>query len=152
MRSAVLSSRRSYPALPLVEQPVHQRSVRPGPLVLGTAPRNLPAPATDTDRTVSRRSEPSSRTTLTGEQPDPWDLLRPQDVMSRHRGAKPRRRCELSGAIRLLSPAYLLSVERWPFHMEPPDHSGLLSQLLELSLSQSSSLLPLHSSRDCRPR
>ena len=67
---------------------------------------------TDTDRTVSRRSEPSSCTTLTGEQPDPWDLLQPQDVISRHRGAKPRRRCELSGAISLLSPAYLLSVAR----------------------------------------
>src|SRR5688500_12207400 len=118
MLSAVLRSRHSYPALPLARQPVHQRSVRPGPLVLGTAPRNLPAPTTDTDRTVSRRSEPSSRTALTGEQPDPWDLLRPRDAMSRHRGAKPRRRCELSGAISLLSPAYLLSVARWPFHME----------------------------------
>src|SRR5918994_3677643 len=118
MLSAVLPSQRSYPALPRVRQPVHQRSVRPGPLVLGTAPRNTPTPATDTDRTVSRRSEPSSRTALTGEQPDPWDLLRPRDAMSRHRGAKPPRRCELSGAISLLSPAYLLSVARWPFHSE----------------------------------
>ena len=47
------------------------------------------------DRTVSRRSEPSSRTALIGEQPNPWDLLQPQDAMSRHRGAKPKRRCEL---------------------------------------------------------
>ncbi len=76
----------------------------------------------DRDRTVSRRSEPSSRTTLNGEQPYPWDLLQPQDVMSRHRGAKHRRRYELLGGISLLSPAYLLSVERWPFHTEPPDH------------------------------
>src|SRR5437764_10912135 len=75
-------------------------------------PIYTPPPAPDTDRTVSRRSEPSSCATLTGEQPDPWDLLQPQDVTSRHRGAKPRRRCELSGAISLLSPAYLLSVER----------------------------------------
>jgi len=66
--------------------------------------------------TVSRRSEPSSRTTLTGEQPDPWDLLQPQDVMSRHRGAKLPRRCELLEEISLLSPEYLLSVERWRFH------------------------------------
>ena len=73
--------------LHVAAQPVHQRSVRPGPLVLGTASINLPTPTTDTDRTVSRRSEPSSRTALTGEQPDPWDLLRPQDAMSRHRGA-----------------------------------------------------------------
>src|SRR5919106_2771195 len=121
MLSAVLRSRHSYPALPWARQPVHQRSVRPGPLVLGKAPRNLPAPTTDTDRTVSRRSEPSSRTALTGEQPDPWDLLRPRDAMSRHRGAKPPRRYELSGAISLLSPAYLLSVARWPFHSVPPD-------------------------------
>ncbi len=38
-----------------------------------------------------------------GEQPNPWDLLQPQDVTSRHRGAKPLRRYELLGAISLLS-------------------------------------------------
>ncbi len=83
---------------------------------------NLPTPATDRDRTVSRRSEPSSRATLIGEQPNPWDLLQPQDVTSRHRGAKPPRRYELLAAISLLSPEYLLSFERWPVHTEPPDH------------------------------
>src|SRR3970282_2095141 len=103
---------------------------------------NTPTPTTDTDRTVSRRSEPSSCTTLTGEQPDPWDLLQPQDVISRHRGAKPPRRCELLEAISLLSPAYLLSVERWPVHTGPPDHYDRLSSLLELSLSQAGALLP----------
>ena len=122
MLSAVIPSRRRYRAMPLAGQPVHEWSVHLGPLVLEMAPLNIPTPAMDTDRTVSRRSEPSSCTTLTGEQPDPWDLLQPQDVISRHRGAKPPRRCELSGAISLLSPAYLLSVERWPFHTEPPDH------------------------------
>jgi hypothetical protein len=76
----------------------------------------------DRDRTVSRRSKPSSRTTLNGEQPYPWDLLQPQDVMSRHRGAKHHRRYELLDGISLLSPEYLLFVERWPFHTEPPDH------------------------------
>ena len=85
-------------------QQVHQRPVRPGPLVLGAAPLRCPAPAPDRDRTVSRRSEPSSRTALMGEQPNPWDLLQPQDAMSRHRGAKPLRRCELLGVISLLSP------------------------------------------------
>src|SRR4026209_2110332 len=144
MRSAVIPSAHSYPAVPLARQPVHQRCVHPGPLVLGTNPLNTPTPTADRDRTVSRRSEPSSRTTLNGEQPYPWDLLQPQDVMSRHRGAKLPRRCELLGGISLLSPAYLLSVERWPFHSEPPDHYGLLSHLLDLSVSQSSSLVPLH--------
>ena len=85
-------------------QQVHQRSVQPGPLVLGPAPFKYPTPAPDRDRTVSRRSEPSSRTALMGEQPNPWDLLQPQDAMSRHRGAKPLRRCELLGVISLLSP------------------------------------------------
>ena len=85
-------------------QPVHQRPVHPGPLVLGTAPLKFPPPAPDRDRTVSRRSEPSSRTALMGEQPNPWDILQPQDAMSRHRGAKPLRRCELLGVISLLSP------------------------------------------------
>src|SRR5438093_3344134 len=145
MLSAVIPSRRRYRAMPLAGQPVHEWSVHLGPLVLEMAPLNTPTPAMDTDRTVSRRSEPSSCTTLTGEQPDPWDLLQPQDVISRHRGAKPPRRCELSGAISLLSPAYLLSVERWPFHPEPPDHYDLLSYLLHSSVSQSSSLVPLHS-------
>ena len=88
---------------------------------------------------------PSSRTALNGEQPYPWDLLQPQDAMSRHRGAKPPRRCELLGEISLLSPEYLLSFERWPFHTEPPDHYDRLSSLLDLSLSQSSSLCHLHS-------
>ena len=105
----------------------------------------------DRDRTVSRRSEPSSRTALIGEQPNPWDLLQPQDAMSRHRGAKPPRRCGLLGEISLLSPAYLLSVERWPFHTEPPDHYDLLSHLLDLSVSQSSILMPLHYQYDVRP-
>ena len=85
-------------------QPVHQRPVHPGPLVLRTAPLKYLTPAPDRDRTVSRRSEPSSRTALMGEQPNPWDLLQPQDAMSRHRGAKPLRRCELLGVISLLSP------------------------------------------------
>ena len=85
-------------------QLVHQWFVHPGPLVLRTAPLKFPTPTTDRDRTVSRRSEPSSRTALMGEQPNPWDLLQPQDAMSRHRGAKPPRRCELLGEISLLSP------------------------------------------------
>ena len=130
--------------MPLAEQLVHQRYVHPGPLVLGTAPLKLLTPTIDRDRTVSRRSKPSSRTTLNGEQPYPWDLLQPQDVMSRHRGAKHRRRYELLGGISLLSPEYLLSVERWPFHSEPPDHYDLLSYLLDLSVSQLSLLIPLH--------
>ena len=122
MLSAVIPSVHSYPAMQLALQPVHQRYVHSGPLVLRTAPLNFPTPTADRDRTVSRRSKPSSRTTLNGEQPYPWDLLQPQDVMSRHRGAKHLRRCELLGGISLLSPEYLLSVERWPFHTEPPDH------------------------------
>src|SRR6202051_3648893 len=152
MLSAVISSAHSYPAVPLARQPVHQRCVHPGPLVLGAAPLNSPTPTADRDRTVSRRSEPSSRTSLNGEQPYPWDLLQPQDEMSRHRGAKRFRRYGLLGIISLLSPAYLLSVERWPFHTEPPDHYGRLSSLLDLSVSQSGRLMPLHSMRDDRPR
>ena len=138
MLSALIQSRLRYPAMHLAAQPVNQRSVQHGPLVLGAAPLNSPAPTADRDRTVSRRSKPSSRTTLNGEQPYPWDLLQPQDVMSRHRGAKHRRRYELLGGISLLSPEYLLSVERWPFHSEPPDHYDLLSHLLAPSRSQSS--------------
>ena len=151
MPSAVIHSIYSYPAMPLAGQQVHQRYVHPGPLVLGTDPVNIPTPTADRDRTVSRRSEPSSRTALIGEQPNPWDLLQPQDAMSRHRGAKQPRRYGLLGVISLLSPAYLLSVERWPFHAGPPDHYDRLSSLLDLSVSQSGGLMPLHSSSDFRP-
>ena len=151
MLSAVISSAHSYSAMRLASQPVHQRCVHSGPLVLGAAPVNLPAPTADRDKTVSRRFKPSSRTSLNGEQPYPWDRLQPQDEMSRHRGAKHRRRYELLGGISLLSPEYLLSVERWPFHTEPPDHYDLLSYLLDLWVSQSSTLLPLHYQHDFRP-
>ena len=108
--------------MPLAGQQTHQSSVRPGPLVLGTAFVNVPTAAEDRDRTVSRRSEPSSRTALMGEQPNPWDLLQPQDAMSRHRGAKPPRRYGLLAEISLLSPEYLLSDRRRPFHTATPDH------------------------------
>ena len=145
MLSALILTRRGYPAVPLAEQPVNRRSVQHGPLVLVSEPRKFPTPTTDRDRTVSRRSEPSSRATLIGEQPNPWDLLQPRDVTSRHRGAKPLRRFELLGGISLLSPEYLLSFERWPFHSVPPDHYALVSNLFGLSASQSSSLVPLHS-------
>src|SRR6266853_3896011 len=122
MLSALILSAGRQPAVPLAGQLAHESCVRPGPLVLGTAPLKSPTPTEDKDRTVSRRSKPSSRTALMGEQPNPWDQLQPQDAMSRHRGAKPRRRCGLLGGISLLSPAYLLSVERWPYHKGPPDH------------------------------
>ena len=151
MPSAVIPSTHSYPALPLARQQVHRRCVHPGPLVLRTNPLNSPTITADRDQTVSRRFEPSSRTTLIGEQPNPWDLLQPQDVMSRHRGAKRFRRYGLLGIISLLSPAYLLSVERWPFHAGPPDHYDRLSSLLDLSVSQSGRLMPLHSTSDFRP-
>ena len=150
MLSALIPSKHSYSALHLAVQLIHQRFVHHGPLVLMTGSLKSPAPTTDRDRTVSRRSEPSSRATLIGEQPNPWDLLQPQDVTSRHRGAKPLRRFELLGAISLLSPEYLLSFERWPFHAEPPDHYALVSYLFDLSVSQSSTLVPLHSTDDCQ--
>ena len=145
MLSALIRSVLRSPAVPLAGQPVNQWYVRHGPLVLVSEPLKSPAPTIDRDRTVSRRSEPSSRATLIGEQPNPWDLLQPQDVTSRHRGAKPPRRYELLAAISLLSPEYLLSFERWPVHAEPPDHYTLLSHLIDLLVSQSSTLMLLHS-------
>src|SRR5690625_5846212 len=135
----------------LTSQQVHYRCHHSGPLVLGADLLSVPTPTADRDRTVSRRSEPSSRTALNGEQPYPWDLLQPQDAMSRHRGAKPPRRYELLGEISLLSPEYLLSFERWPFHAVPPDHYTQLSFLLGLFASQSRTLMFLHSAYDCQP-
>ena len=122
MLSALIPTGLGYSAVPLAEQPIHQRSVHPGPLVLGIALLKFPTRTADRDRTVSRRSKPSSRAALIGEQPNPWDLLQPQDATSRHRGAKPPRRCELLGEISLLSPEYLLSDERWRYHKQPPGH------------------------------
>ena len=152
MLSALIHTGHGYPAVRLAAQLVRRRSVRHGPLVLVADPRKTPAPTIDRDRTVSRRSEPSSRATLMGEQPNPWDLLQPQDVTSRHRGAKPPRRCELLGGISLLSPEYLLSFERRSFHTRPPDHYAPVSCLLGMSPSQSSALMPLHSIRPVADR
>src|SRR6201986_1409637 len=118
--------------MPLAGPLAHQRFVRPGPLVLGTALLKTPTRTADRDRTVSRRSKPSSRTALMGEQPNPWDRLQPQDATSRHRGAKPSRRDGLLGKMSLLSPGYLLSVEQRRFHKQPLDHYALLSHLLDL--------------------
>ena len=148
MLSALISTKHSYSAVRLAAQLIHQRLVQPGPLVLRSASLKSPAPTKDRDRTVSRRSKPSSRATLIGEQTNPWDLLQPQDVTSRHRGAKPPRRYELLGEISLLSPEYLLSFERWPFHAEPPDHYTQLSFLVDLLVSQSSTLILIRSMYD----
>ena len=122
MLSAIIPAALSYPAMDRVVQLAHQGYVLPNPLVLGKSPLNIPTPTADRDRPGSRRSEPSSRSALMGEQPNPWDRLQPQDAKSRHRGAKPLRRYGRSGAISLLSPGYLLSVERRPFHTGTPDH------------------------------
>ena len=151
MLSAVIPSERSQPAVHLAVQLAHQRFVHPGPLVLGTGLRKFPTRTEDRDRTVSRRSEPSSRTALMGEQPNPWDQLQPQDATSRHRGAKPCRRYGLLGKISLLSPGYLLSVERCRARAPAPDHYLRLSSLLGPSSSQSSPLVRLHSTPDCQP-
>ena len=151
MLSALILSEHSCPALPLTRQLEHQWFVKPGPLVLRFEPLKFPAPTVDKDRTVSRRSEPSSRTALTGEQPDPWDLLQPQDAMSRHRGAKPSRRYELLDSISLLSLAYLLSDERRQFHILPSDHLGLLSHLLDMYVSQLTWFLAIPSTHGCQP-
>ena len=147
MLSAVIPPERGQPAMPLARQLAYQRFVHPGPLVLWAGLLRIPTSAEDRDQTVSRRSEPSSRAALMGEQPNPWDLLQPQDVTSRHRGAKPPRRYELLGGISLLSPEYLLSFERRSFHTHPPDHYAPVSCLLGMSASQSSALMPLHSIR-----
>ena len=122
MLSAFILSAHSYPAVGRAAQLEHQGCVRPNPLVLGTNLLRDPAPTADRDRPDSRRSEPNSRTALIGEQPNPWNRLQLQDAMSRHRGAKPPRRYGRLGEISLLSPGYLLSVERRPFHTGPPDH------------------------------
>ena len=132
MLSALILSEGGQPAMLLAEQLAHQSFVHPGPLVLGTAFFKSPTATEDRDRTVSRRSKPSSRTALIGEQPNPWDLLQPQDAMSRHRGAKPSRRYGLLGKMSLLSPGYLLSVEQRRFHTQSLDHYALLSYLLDL--------------------
>ena len=132
MLSAVIPPVGRKSAMPLAGQLTHESYVRPGPLVLGTAFLKSLTAASDRDRTVSRRSKPSSRTALMGEQPNPWDRLQPQDATSRHRGAKPSRRYGLLGKMSLLSPAYLLSVERRRFHKQPPDHYARLSSLFDL--------------------
>src|ERR1700688_1473379 len=132
MLSALIPPEGRKTAMPLAGQLSHESFVRPGPLVLGTTFLNSLTAASDRDRTVSRRSKPSSRPALMGKQPNPWARLQPQDATSRHRGAKPSRRYGLLGKMSLLSPGYLLSVEQRRFHKPPLDHYALLSHLLDL--------------------
>ena len=103
MLSAVIRSRHSYSAFHLAVEQIHQRSVRFGPLILEANLLKNQRLQQIGDQPVSRRSEPNSRTTLNGEQPYPWDLLQPRDVVSRHRGAELRRRYGLLGGTSLLS-------------------------------------------------
>ncbi len=145
MLSAVIPSVRSYPAMPLARQLVHQRYVHPGPLVLRTDPLKFLTPTADRDRTVSRRSKPSSRTTLNSEQPYPWDLLQPQDVMSRHRGAKPPVDMDTWGRSACYPRRTFYPLSDGPSTWKPPDHYDRLSSLLDLWVSQSGKLMPLHS-------
>src|SRR5699024_9639877 len=102
MLSALILATRSYPSMLLAEQLVHKRCVHPCLLVLRTDLLILPSPMTHRDPPVSRRAERSPRTALLGVQPNPWARRPPQYAMSRHRGAKSPRRCELLGEIRLL--------------------------------------------------
>src|ERR1700684_4007087 len=132
MLSALIPPEGRKTAMLLAGQLSHESFVRPGPLVLGTTFLNSLTAASKRDLTVSRRPEPTSRTALMGEQPNPWDRLQPQDATSRHRGAKPSRRYGLLGKMSLLSPGYLLSVEQRRFHKQPLDHYALLSHLLDL--------------------
>ena len=143
MLSALIRSVLSYPAMPLARQLAHQRYVLSNPLVLGKSLLSHPTPTPDRDRPVSRRSKPSSRTALMGEQTNPWDRLQPQDAMSRHRGAKPRRRYGLLGVISLLSPEYLLSDKRRPFHSESAGSLGptfVSARAISLAVSRTSTL------------
>src|SRR5437879_48484 len=50
MLSAVIYPAHRQPAVPLARQLAHERCVRPGPLLLGTAPFKPPTPAVDRDR------------------------------------------------------------------------------------------------------
>ena len=123
MPSAVIPPERSQSAMHLAVQLTYQRFVRPGPLVLRTAFLNSPTRAADRDRTVSRRSEPSSRTALMGEQPNPWDRLQPQDCDETDIEVPNHvRRYGLLGKISLVIPEVPLSVERQRFHTPLPDH------------------------------
>ena len=54
-----------------------------GPLVLKANSLKNPTLTADRDQPVLRRFEPSSRSALMGEQTNPWDLLQPQDALSR---------------------------------------------------------------------
>src|SRR5690606_24741317 len=138
MLSAVIPSEHSYRAVPLARQPEHQRFVHSGPLVLGTTLLKSPTPTADRDRTVSRRSKPSSRTTLNGVRPAARARLQSQDARRRHRGSIHRRRCELFGGISLVYPEHFLSVPPWPYQPAPPDRYDRLSSLPDRSGSQSS--------------
>lgn len=73
----------------------------------------------DSNQPVSRRSKPSSRSPLMGEQPHPWVLLHTQDGKNRHRSSKPQGRYGLLPATTQLSPRQFFC------HLRPPSRRTL---------------------------
>jgi hypothetical protein len=95
--------RRGCPATALSDNRLTRGHSVPFLSYWGPFPLRQPALPADKVRPVSRRSKPSSRSLLIGEQPHPWPLMQGQDRKSRHRGTKPRGRWGLSPATSLLS-------------------------------------------------
>jgi hypothetical protein len=122
MLSAIIYSKCSYATCHVEWQLLNKWFVLPGPLVLGIKLLRFII-MVDRIRTVLQRSKPNSCTALIGEQPNPWNRFQLQDAISRHRGAKQLRRYGLLRDISLLSLAYLLSVDRYPF---PQRNTGSL--------------------------
>ena len=92
MLSVLIVSQRSLVTMLLAKQLLHQWLYTSGPLVQGCGFHNSFTRTPGRIQTVSRRSKLNSGTMLLGEQPNPWDLLQPQDMISQHRGAKQFRR------------------------------------------------------------
>lgn len=84
MLSAVIPSALGYPTFTMGTIIGTPEGLLLGPLILGKGPPNALTPTLDMDQTVSRLSEPSSHTALVGEQSNPWNILQPQVMKSKH--------------------------------------------------------------------
>jgi|YelNatPaOPRAMG01_1025707.scaffolds.fasta_scaffold08523_4 hypothetical protein len=94
----------SYSALPCRTTDTPEATIPRSSRTRGTFRSGINALPAKSNKPVSRRSEPSSRSLLMGEQPHPWQLLHRQDRENRQRSSKPPGRYELLLETTQLSP------------------------------------------------
>ncbi len=122
-----------------------------GPLVLGTNPLNTPTPTADRDRTVSRRSEPQLTYHFNRRTAEPLGPSPAQDVIADIEVPNDPVDMDSWGSSACYPRRTFYPLSDGPPTRDHRNHYDRLSSLLDMSVSQSGRLMPLHSTTDFRP-